>query len=132
MTRAELEELPILIKKRATYEERIMRLRVSILRTTPQLDGMPHGGQQRDLMAEYAARLDALERQLMATETEINARIQTIEETVRRLPMRQCAVVWMRYVDNMSWEKIARELHYSKRNLYYLHRDAIKTLKGFH
>lgn len=38
-------------------------------------------------------------------------------------------ILRMRYIDNMKWEEIASELHYSVDHIYYRHRHALKKIK---
>lgn len=130
MTRQDLDALKELHRERKQIEDRLEQLRAMVERTSPNLDGMPHGGQQKDLMAEYAANFDTAIRQLSAIELRITERIDTIEHGIRKanLPTRQTAIIWMRYAEGKSIGQISKEMHYGRSHCYRLYTDAMETL----
>lgn len=90
-------------------------------------DGMPHGNQHSDLSG-YAARLDALIRQLeQERETavkqyqEIHDRIHTMRNGVEK------EVLERRYLLGESWEKIAVQMNYTYRHVVRLHGRALQS-----
>ena len=128
VSKRDLQNLRELKRRQKTVEERILHLRSSVLRTSPNLDGLPHGGAYKDAMAEYVAKLDQLQWDMIKIETRLNEEIIRIEDEIRKLPPQQCAVVWMRYAEEKSWGKIANELHYDRTWVFRLHAKAIITL----
>lgn len=130
MTRRDLDALRVLHRQKRTVEERIERLRAQIERTSPNLDGMPHGGQQKDLMAEYAANLDEALKKMGELEQQLSARICDIENEIRnaQLPARQTAIIWMRFTEGKSMSQIGRELNYEKSWVYDQYKKAMQSM----
>lgn len=130
MTRHDLDELKELHRERKRIEERIEELRASVERTSPNLDGMPHSGQHHDLMAEYAANYDSVLRTLSEIDKRLTERIDRIEYDIRnaRLPVKQTAIIWMRYAEGKSMGQIGYELHYEKSWVYHQYQRAMETL----
>jgi len=128
MTRQELSELIDLHRREKALEERRERLRESVQRYAAPLSDMPHGSSWKDPMAEYAAKLDELDRQILDLVMQIENRIQQIEDFTKSLTPNQAAVVRLRYENGYSWGRIAKELNYSKGHCRNLHTDAMKRL----
>lgn len=128
VSKRDLQNLRELKRRQKTVEERILHLRSSVLRTSPNLDGLPHGGAYKDAMAEYVAKLDQLQWDMIKIETRLNEEIIRVEDAIRRLPTQQCAVIWMRYVENKSWNRIKNELHYERTWVFETHAKALKAL----
>jgi len=131
MTWEDLNELNELHRERKSVEEMLERLRASVQRTSPNLDGMPHGGQQHDIMAEYAANYDEALRRLSDIDRRLTERIDLIENELRTAPLnpRQIAVVWSRHAEGLSWGKICHELYYSKAGVFKIYKQAL-TIMG--
>lgn len=130
MTRHDLDELRELHREKKRIEERLDQLLASVQRTSPNLDGMPHGGQQKDIMAEYMANLDIALRTLSEVEKRLTERIDRIERDIRdaELPTRQTAIIWMRYAEGKSIGQIGHELHYGRTWVYNQYKIAMQTL----
>lgn len=89
-------------------------------------DGMPHGNQHSDL-SDYAARLDALIRQLEQEQElavkqykEIHDRICTMQNGAEK------EVLERRYLLGESWEQIAVQMNYTYRHVIRLHGIALQ------
>ena len=128
MTQNDLKELRVLNQRIRTIEERIDRLRASVERTSPNLDGMPHGGKRLDVMAEYAAKMDECQRTLSELAEQMKDEVLRIEDEIRTLEPREQMIMWARYVDGHSWKKIQREYHYSYIGCQKIHRKALDKL----
>ena len=130
MTRHDLDELRELHREKQKIEERLEKLRASVQRTSPNLDGMPHGGQQKDIMAEYMANFDTALRTLSEVEKRLTERIDMIETDIRKaqLPTRQTAIIWMRYAEGKSMGQIGHELHYEKSWVYKQYKIAMESM----
>lgn len=109
---AELEEL------------RIMRVSISV-----KMDGMPHTRNKSDLSG-YAAKLDGLERKIVAERyrriniyQEIRERIATLQDQNEK------EVIFYRYVKGLDWWEIAEKLNYSERWIMKMHGMALSHLE---
>ena len=95
---------------------------------TQRLTGMPHGSDGHDRMMAYVARLDELEfryADLIAERAE--ARLK-VELALIALPEQQERVIRLRFIDGLSWERIARRMHYSESHLRKISRAALRRL----
>lgn len=118
--------------KRAAAKQLLNKLREIEAEALPRAiayDGMPKGGEPKD-MSGWAARVDAMERKLQkAYEEEIDA-LHRITAAINEMnDTLQKSVLWMRYVEMKSVEKIARELHYAEKTIWNAHRLGIRAIK---
>lgn len=101
-------------------ELRIMRASLSV-----NNDGMPHGTGQSDL-SRYAAKLDQLERELIAERYD---RIMTYKDIARRIKRLKSEnekdVLFYRYIKGLDWWEIAEKLRYSERWVHKIHGKAL-------
>lgn len=132
MTMDDLKGLRELHRERQRIIDRMDQLRASVQRTSPNLDGMPHGGQQRDIMAEYAANFEDAIRTLGTIEQRLTERIDMVEQGIRdaNLPPRETAVIWCRFVEGMSIGQVSHELNYSRSRTYDLYKMALQMMFG--
>ena len=130
MTRHDLDELRELHRERKFVQNRLEELRAMVQRTSPNLDGMPHGGQQKDIMAEYMANYDIANRTLSEIEKRLTERIDRIEQDIRdaHLPTKQTAIIFMRYVEGKNMRQIGLELNYEKSWIYKQYKKAMETM----
>ena len=117
-------------------KKRIRRLAEQIeeLRTrkaypgSPSLDAMPHGSNPSDL-SDYAARLDELERELVAEQA---AAEKALEEVIRAVNLLESEtekeVLTMYYVRGIRWEKICAEMNYSWQHVFRIRNSAFQNL----
>lgn len=107
------------------------RIRERVDVHSPQFDKiMTAGGEERDRMAEYAAAIDEAERRMTMESAEDKARYARVCADVYLLPAKELQVVKLRYIDCHSWGWIRRHTHYSEREVFYIHRNALKMLEG--
>jgi DNA-directed RNA polymerase specialized sigma24 family protein len=92
--------------------ERIVRLRSQAERLTRPLSLAPGGGEQRDELAEYAARLDALERDRADRVILLEERLQEVDAWLSTLPAQQAMVMRLRYADGLRWRAVSKKAHY--------------------
>ena len=113
-------------KKRAKrIQEEIEELRSSKTSPVGLRDGMPHGSGTSDLSG-YAARLDALVRELeaekemqMVTYREIRQQIRMVSDATEQ------EILSRRYLLGQRWEKISVEMNYDYRYVLKLHGKAL-------
>ena len=126
----DLDALTSLYKERESVKAMIERLRSAVQRTSPNLDGMPHGGQQRDIMAEYAANYDEANRRLSEIERMISYKIGEIEYDIIVAPLNenQHTVIWSHYVEGKDMKKVSHEMYLSLSRCYKIRDQALKIL----
>ena len=126
----DLNSLTELHREKKRIEDRIEQLRASATRTSPQLDGMPHGSVHRDIMAEYAANYDEAMRHLSAVEARLAERIDRIELEIRSAHMtpQETAVIWTRFAEGKTIGQTAHELHYSRSGTYKIYKKGLDSL----
>ncbi|MEA5047443.1 MAG: sigma factor-like helix-turn-helix DNA-binding protein [Eubacteriales bacterium] len=93
-------------------QERIERLRSRAEYNQRQLGECGRSDPTRDRLAEYAAELDELERELTGEMIALEKQLAYVDTELAKLPENQEKVLRLRYVDGMSWRKVARLLNY--------------------
>lgn len=107
-----------------SLSERITRLRSQAERMSRPLSLAPSGGQQRDELAEYAAKLDALERELTGRMISLEEQLREVEEWLSVLPAQQSKVMRLRYVEGKSWDEVSAAADLSTRHCQRIHENA--------
>lgn len=128
MTKQDLSSLRYLRAQIETTEERILRLKSMAERFTKPLSYTKARPAPRDELAEYAAKLDELERQLASRVIALEEKIDYIERGIARLPEQQAVIMRLRYVEGLKWEQVAQKTHYSCRHCTKIHAAAIERL----
>ena len=108
---------------------KLRELEAEALPRAIEYDGMPKGGEPKD-MSGWTARCDALERKLKkAYEAEIEAldRVETAIEALED-PLHR-AVLRGHYIEFKRIEGIAYELGYSESTVWKMYRRALKAIK---
>lgn len=109
-------------------ERRIESLRGTLERTTQQMNGMPHGSDGSDKMASMVSEIVDLLGKLDERRVRIEEGMQEIERAFDALPDQQRRIMRLRYIEGMSWKKIARETHYAESHLIKIQRAALERL----
>lgn len=107
---------------------RIRTLEDELTRITARLDAVPGGGGHSDRIAAGVAQIVDLEEKLLHRIGRLEAERQEIEALIEELPGQQRDVLYARYVEGMSWNKVARTLHYDGRYVFKIHRAALRRL----
>lgn len=125
-----LSEYRSLRREIESLKERRARIMADLTRVTQVISDMPRGGSGDDKLLRAMAKLDEIDRELGETVDryidtcgEILTDIEGLGDSTAREVMR------LRYVDGLSWGRIARKLHYSKSRLYVIHRRALEELR---
>lgn len=94
-------------------------------------DGMPHAYEPQDLSG-YAAKLDELERRLIAYLDEMAARKLRVVEAIEEMTDPQEQAVLIRYyLGGETWDQVAEDLHYTTRQIINIHGQALQHIR-FH
>lgn len=94
-----------------------------------QLTDMPKAdNSMRDMMTEYVAKLDELERELMQKRIILVDRRTMTESYLDLLPATERLVLEKHYVDGKTWEKVCVEMNYAWMTIHRLHRSALNII----
>lgn len=99
----------------AALEERIESLRSRAEYNHSQLGECGSGDPTRDRLAEYAAELDELERELTGEMIALEKQLAFVDAELTKLPEIQEKVLRLRHCEGFSWEKVARKVGYCVR-----------------
>lgn len=106
----------------------ISNLMSSVTDLSVHYSDMPRSQAYKDKYAEYVARKEELEMQLLEIESAYMERFVRIEAAIAEIPYNQQRVIRLHYEQRKSWRTIARETHYSKSYCKRLHTIALKRL----
>lgn len=98
-----------------SLKEQIERLRSRAEYTQQQLGECGRNDPTRDRLAEYVADLDELERQLTGEMIALEKQIVVVDAELTKLPDIQEQVLRLRYLDKLSWKKVAEKTNYCER-----------------
>jgi DNA-directed RNA polymerase specialized sigma24 family protein len=111
-----------------SLKERIERLRSAMEIGSRQLKLAPAKTSLRNRLEEDMAKLDELERQLIGEIAALEQAAQAAERLLDRLPAQQQRIMRLRYVDGLSWRRVARRAHYTEKHCLKIHRAALKRI----
>ena len=94
-------------------QERIERLRSRAEYNQRQLGECGRSDPSRDRLAEYAAELDELERELTGEMIALEKQLVVVDAELAKLPENQEKVLRLRYVEGHKWETISNTMSYS-------------------
>lgn len=120
MTLDELRNLRELAIRLNRINEEIDRLRSFVMKVTVNFDGMPHSGQQHDAMAEYVAEAEEWIDRRIETAGKMMEEVMSLSDEISELTRPQATVIFGYYAEGKSIRRMARDLHYSERNIYKL------------
>lgn len=110
--------------------DRVDALRDNLERITAQYGDEPHGGGSGDRMSGMVAQIVDLLNNLCENLIEIEKKRYEAEQAIKALPAQQETVMYLRYIDGLSWGEIAEETHYNRQHLMKIHRAALERMKG--
>lgn len=126
-----LQQVAALSERIRQIEAEIQKLREEqILLRSPWPDGQPHGTGKSDPVGNQATKIAdqirELETKQLKKRGELWIKRSEIIETIGRIGDEKLnRLLWMRYVEDDSFEKIAVEMHYTYRHVVRLHGDAL-------
>lgn len=122
-----LQDLPVNERRIERIRERIRSLEDELTRITPKLDALP-GGAGADKLAAGVAQIIDLQVELTQAIIHLERERIRIETEISALPAQQAKVITARYVDGMSWNKVAKETHYQREHALKIHAAALRRL----
>jgi len=109
--------------------ERIKALQSDIERITQVPRNMPGGaGAGHDALSGKVAKLVDLKAQLADRVAALELAALETESLLEGLPEQQRAIVWLRYVEGLSWRQVARRTRYSMQHCFRIHEAALKKI----
>lgn len=96
---------------------------------SPKMDGMPRVLNPHGLEVQVA-RSDALRRRAEAEREKVLRMLEDIEMRIFDLPnYNQRLVIRLHYIQGLSWDEVAQEMHYSKSRVYAIHGQALTEMR---
>lgn len=106
-----------------------MRLQSQAERCIRPLSLSPRSGaNNQNLLPEYVAKLDDLQRRLQKLVVKYENHIDKVETWLSGLAEQQAIVMRHRYVNGYRWGEISRRTHYSERHCLRIHQVALKKM----
>ena len=96
---------------------------------TMNLSGMPPTGGGQDPVADVVAKIDELQRKYETLLAELLRRQKAIEDAIASLDGTERLLMRARYLDGMTWERVAEYISYSRPQTYVIHRRALRQLE---
>ena len=115
-----------------TYQhifDRVDALRDNLERITAQYGDKPRGQGAGDKMSGMVAQIVDLLNNLCANLIQIEKKRYEAEQAIKALPAQQATVMYLRYIEGMSWGEIAEDTHYNRQHLMKIHRAALERMK---
>ena len=98
-------------------------------KVTPSYTGMPGGGSsdKQECISDRLSKIDTeitdQVNELVRARAEIVAVIDSVQDDTLRLLLR------LRYIDGLTWERIAERMRYCEMQIWRLHGDALSAIK---
>ena len=108
------------------FQERIERLRSRAEYTQRQFGECGRSDPTRDRLAEYAAELDELERELTGEMIVLERQLVVVDSELAKLPENQEKVLRLRYLGGLTWNLIANKVGYCERQCRRIRYSAFK------
>ena len=83
-----------------------------------------------DVMAEKVHKLNERKSEYMEAQFQFEEHHREVLGRIRLLKLPYYPVIWKRYVDNLSWRKIARSMNYSESAVRKIHAKALILLQA--
>ena len=125
VTRMELENYRRWEEEIQRIKEQIEDLKDGGLKS-PRVTGMPKPTSKAgDQIGNRVARLSSLEGMIR----DLKIRQARIRDAIGRLQPTEMRILWYRYIDGLSWDRIAEKMQYSQRFVLRIHGKALRSLE---
>lgn len=125
MTRDGLERMRLLMQAAAYGESKMKRLRDDAERTTHLLDTLPHRTDHNSSFEERLIEMLSVQTELTDIYKELGMLRSEFDQTVAELDWTQKLLMILRYLDGLSWNRIAELMKTSPSHVFNLHRRAL-------
>ena len=96
---------------------------------TPALNGMPHAPGVSDKICNAVAVIDSIDQKIADKMTELREEKERIEMAIANIPDARLRILMRyRYIQGLTWEKIAEKMDIELRWTYYLHNRALEDI----
>lgn len=117
------------VRQMERCKERIQEIRLSILPSAINTDGMPHGHNSSDL-SPYAVLLDQEERKYKRAMYKRAMKCKEITDRIEKLENEdEKDVLTYRYIQLLKWEDICVIMKHSWQHVHRIHSRALENLK---
>lgn len=117
------------IRARIREEElRKERLYYSLLPSGIRYDAEKVKSSPRDPMPAYIAEAEEIDELIRSLKDMLREAENEILSAIVVLDVTEALIIRYRYVDGLSWEKVAREVNYSRRHMFRIYRESIIKL----
>lgn len=113
------------LERELTDEINQLRLEKQSPKSTA-FDAMPKSHNTNRDLSDYVARIDDL---LMRLQEAVNQRIairREINERLNQMAERENLLLYLRYIQGLSFREIAQRMRYEERQIYRIHGDALR------
>lgn len=104
-------------------------LRLSMLPSAIRYDTDKVQSSPRDLMPEYAEKIDDLQNRIKELTNQYVTAQDAITDKAIHLDGMEQEVIMLRYVAHKTWNEIAMELNRTERWMFIIHKHAVKHLE---
>ena len=105
---------------------------IKSLQMNPSLntDGMPHAHNGNNDLSDYIIRLQQREKDLKIAQEEQVKSYEDISERIGKLKdSDENDVLFYRYIKDMTWWDISKQMHFSESGIYKLHGRALRDFQ---
>ena len=119
-----------LTKKIEIAEAELEAVREARSSISVQMDGMPRGSGLADKTATLAAKLIDMESELVDLRAEAWEARRRVVATINKVPSaEQSKVLYLRYIEGMTWDGIVEAMAYSYKWVFILHGRALQEVE---
>lgn len=129
MDKQTLKQYQSLASEIADLEAERERLKAGVIGAI-KIDGLPHGSGTVDKVGDIAVKLAELKTLIDAKLTQLLTKRTEIEIAIDTLPENEQRLMKLRYIEGLTWQQIADELHYSRRRVLQIHKRIINRLRA--
>lgn len=127
MTRQDFKQITYIKRRIGDLKERRKELQAAAERLTINLTGMPSAHSGADQMANYAAQVDEIDSRILEETLKMERLKLGVEDAIESLPAQQKLILHLRYIEGLSWYKVARASNYSIDHCRKIERTAINN-----
>ncbi len=111
-------------------EEKLLELETEAKRVTAVYSKTKSSGKgsSKDRMGDIVAKIVDIQEQINELTVQAYEKMIEIEKAILALPNRERYLIRLRYIEGLSWYEIMAEMHYSWRQVHYIHSEALKLL----
>jgi DNA-directed RNA polymerase specialized sigma subunit len=131
MNKEDLQELFHIRKRKAVIERKIMQLESRLERCT---------GSYRDVVVQEQRSNQSRQDELIPLLDEVKGDYwdcclieidekMKIFKVIKTLSPRDFRIMWLRYIDCMTWSEVADEMNYCTTQIHRLHREILKKIE---